>query len=126
MNVILAATLHAQNTFPTSGSAGIGTTTPNSSSLLEIKSTTKGLLIPRMLGKQRTAISKPAEGLMVYQTDGTKGFYFYNGTAWVAIAGSGGTETDPQVGTNTTDKIPRWDGTALSTGSVYDDGITLV
>ena len=121
VNVIIAATLHAQNTFPTSGSAGVGTTTPSSSSLLEIKSTTKGLLIPRMLAKQRTAIASPAEGLMVYQTDGTKGFYYYSGTAWVAIAG-GSTETDPQVGTITTGKIPRWDGTALSTGSVYDDG----
>lgn len=122
INVIIAATLHAQNIFPTSGAAGIGTTMPNASSLLEIKSTTKGLLIPRMSAKQRGAISKPAEGLMVYQTDGTKGFYFYNGTAWIALSGSAGTETDPQVGTITTDKIPRWDGSALTTGSIYDDG----
>lgn len=122
ITILIAFFTKAQNTFPASGSAGIGTTTPNSSSLLEIKSTTKGLLIPRMTSKQRSAITSPAEGLMVYQTDGTKGFYFYNGTTWVAIAGTGGTETDPQVGTNTTDKIPRWDGTALSTGSVYDDG----
>jgi hypothetical protein len=122
ITILIAIFTQAQNTFPTSGATGIGTTKPNASSLLEIKSTTKGLLIPRMLAKQRTAIIKPAEGLMVYQTDGTKGFYFYNGTAWVALAGTAGSETDPQVGTITTDKIPRWNGTALTTGSIYDDG----
>lgn len=57
--------------------------TANASALLDIKSTTKGLLIPRMLKSQRTAIGSPATGLMVYQTgpDST-GFYLYNGTAW--------------------------------------------
>lgn len=57
--------------------------TANASSILEIKSTTKGLLIPRMLKSQRNAISSPSTGLMVFQTgpDST-GFYMYNGTSW--------------------------------------------
>lgn len=76
----------AQNTFPSSGATGIGTTTPNSSSLLEIKSTTKGLLIPRMTQTQRNTIASPAKGLMIYQTDNNPGFYYYDGTAWNSAA----------------------------------------
>lgn len=54
---------------------GIGTTTPSASALLEISSTSKGVLIPRLTQAQRSAIVSPAEGLLVYQTDGTVGFY---------------------------------------------------
>ncbi len=73
------------NTFPSTGAAGIGTTNPDSSSLLEIKSTSKGILIPRMAQAKRDAIVRPATGLLIYQTNGTTGFYYYNGTAWVAV-----------------------------------------
>ena len=44
--IFFCVRLNAQNIFPSNGAAGIGTTTPNASSLLEIKSTTKGILIP--------------------------------------------------------------------------------
>jgi hypothetical protein len=56
---------------------GIGTTVPNASAKLEIASTDKGLLIPRMTKAQREAItlSAAANGLMVYQTDDLAGFY---------------------------------------------------
>jgi hypothetical protein len=56
------------NTFPSTGSAGIGTTSPDASSALELKSTTQGLLISRMTQTQRNAIVSPAIGLMIYQT----------------------------------------------------------
>ena len=72
--VLLTAITYAQ--------VGIGTTTPDASSALDITSTTKGLLIPRMTETQRDAISSPATGLMIYQTDGTVGFYYYNGSSW--------------------------------------------
>lgn len=68
---------------------GIGTTTPSASSALDITSTTKGILVPRMTQAQRTAIATPATGLMVYQTDGTAGFYYFNGTIWVTLSSSG-------------------------------------
>jgi hypothetical protein len=77
--------MKAQNTFPSTGAVGIGTTTPNSSSLLEIKSTTKGILIPRMTLVQRNAIATPATGLLIFQTNNTPGFYYYSGTAWTAV-----------------------------------------
>jgi trimeric autotransporter adhesin len=67
---------------------GIGTTTPAASSVLELSSTSKGLLTPRMTEAQRTAISSPATGLIVYQTDGTIGLYHYNGSSWAIVGGS--------------------------------------
>ena len=61
---------------------GIGTTNPHSSSILEVASTTKGMLIPRMTMEQRLAIISPSEGLMIYQIDGTKGVWIYTGSEW--------------------------------------------
>jgi hypothetical protein len=58
------------------------------SSILDIKSTTKGFLIPRMTQDQRNLITSPAPGLMIYQTDNTPGFYYYNGSAWERTATS--------------------------------------
>ena len=77
---------HAQNIFPSSGSAGIGTTAPHASSILEMKSTTKGLLIPRMTKAQRDAIVSPASGLMIYQTNSAPGFYYYDGSGWQPVS----------------------------------------
>lgn len=68
--------------FATNAQVGIGTTTPNASAVLDITSTTKGLLLPRMTQVQRTTIAAPATGLLVYQIDGTSGYYYYNGVAW--------------------------------------------
>jgi len=62
---------------------GIGTLTPNSKAMLEIKSTDKGFMLPRMTSAQRTAINPAASevGLIVYDTNDNL-FYFWNGTAW--------------------------------------------
>ncbi len=65
---------------------GIGTTNPDVSALLDITSTDKGVLLPRMVQAQRTAISSPATGLLVYQTDGASGWWYYNGTQWIRLA----------------------------------------
>ena len=65
-----------------SQNVGIGTNTPHASAALEIKDSTKGILIPRMTMAQRNAIQNPAEGLMVYQTDSTKGFWYFTNTYW--------------------------------------------
>ena len=61
---------------------GINTSNPEPSAALDITSTTGGLLVPRMTEAQRDAISSAATGLMIYQTDGTAGFYYYNGSSW--------------------------------------------
>lgn len=57
----------------------------DSSAMLDVSSTTKGLLIPRMTAGQRSLINAPATGLLVYQTDGDAGFYYYNGTNWFLL-----------------------------------------
>ncbi len=57
---------------------------PDASAMLDVKSTTKGMLIPRVTTTQRNAISSPATGLIVYNTT-TNNFNFYNGTAWIEI-----------------------------------------
>jgi hypothetical protein len=75
--------------------------TPNSSAMLDVTSTTKGLLTPRMTSAQRTAISSPATGLIVYQTDGTDGFYYYDGSTWSLLI-------------NGTDALPAVDGSAVT------------
>src|SRR6186713_580640 len=70
--------------YPVFSQVGIGTSSPNASSVLDLTSTGKGFLAPRMTSTQRLAIVTPATGLMVYQTDAPAGFYYYNGTVWVA------------------------------------------
>lgn len=61
---------------------GIGTITPDPSAQLDVSSTSKGVLVPRMSLSDRGLIGSPAEGLLIYQTDNTPGFYYYNGSAW--------------------------------------------
>ena len=65
---------------------GIGTTAPDASALLDVTSTTKGVLIPRMILAQRNAIAAPETGLTIYQTNGVSGFYYYNGSKWIRLA----------------------------------------
>ncbi len=64
---------------------GIGTQNPHKTAELEIKSTSKGLLIPRMTEAERKAIVDPAHGLLVYQLDGIEGFYFFESYRWARI-----------------------------------------
>ena len=60
---------------------------PDASAMLDIKSTDKGVLIPRMTTSQRNAIASPATGLLVF--DSTSGsFWFYNGSTWEDLSAS--------------------------------------
>jgi hypothetical protein len=62
---------------------GVGTTTPETSAKLDVSSTTKGFLPPRMDSTQRNAIASPATGLTIYNTT-LKSVQVYNGTDWVS------------------------------------------
>jgi len=78
---------------------------PDASAMLDVKSATKGLLIPRLTATERGNISSPATALLVYQTDGTPGYYYNAGTAvapvWTRLT-TGGTAGSMQY----------WNGTA--------------
>lgn len=66
--------------------------TGQASAALDVNSIARGFLAPRMTQAQRTAITSPAEGLLVYQTDGTKGFYYFTNSAWTPLASGSGTQ----------------------------------
>jgi len=68
---------------------GIGTTSPDASAVLDMTSTSQGVLIPRMTTTQREAIATPAVGLQVYDTD-TNSVWTYNGAAWANGTGGPG------------------------------------
>jgi hypothetical protein len=78
--------------------------TPDNSAMLDIKSSAKGLLAPRMSSAQRLAISNPATGLLVFQTDGTAGFYYNSGTPalplWTMLGSGGGSSPWLMNGSN--------------------------
>jgi hypothetical protein len=61
---------------------GINTTTPHASATLDIADTARGILIPRLTALQRDSIYQPAEGLMVYQTDSIRGFWYFSQNKW--------------------------------------------
>jgi hypothetical protein len=87
--ILTAAKISAQTVVVTDDNTYV---TGQASSVLDVKSTAKGFLAPRMTSAQRTAIASPADGLLVYQTDGLKGFYFYNASAWTMLAAGTGSQ----------------------------------
>jgi hypothetical protein len=80
--VLGAGFMACGSSFAQTKNVGIGTTTPDASAVLDIQSSNKGLLIPRMSSEQMRTINSPAAGLMVYQTGEKAGFYFFNGKEW--------------------------------------------
>lgn len=66
----------------------IGGTSNNASALLQIDSTSQGVLPPRMTTAQRDAISTPAEGLVIHDTTTNK-LNYYNGSSWIALESAG-------------------------------------
>ena len=76
---------------PTFAQMAINTTgsQPDNSAMLDIVSTQKGLLIPRMTTLQRTGINPAAEGLLVFDTD-MGAFYYYHSNSWVILLSSSG------------------------------------
>ncbi len=93
--VIAAVCAQAQN-------VGIGTTAPDTSAILDLKTTNKGILIPRITEAARLQIADPAAGLLVFQTNttinSTAGFYVFDGSddTWYTM----GTSKQFGIGTN--------------------------
>src|SRR5258706_8140861 len=75
--------------FSQTQNVGIGTTSPDASSILDLKAVNKVFLAPRLTTNQRLAILNPANGLLVY--DLTVGcFYYYKTSIWVSMCGGPG------------------------------------
>ncbi len=106
--ISLSQTLFAQ-------SVGIGTTSPDSSALLDLTSDSMGILVPRMSASQRQAIPSPAVGLMVFDST-NNAFYYFTGNGWLELlAGSvdkivdADGDTKIQVEENPDENIIRFD-----------------
>ncbi len=103
---IIICFLIISNTSAQSFAINTDGSTANTSALLDIKSTGKGVLIPRMSKGQKNAIAAPATGLMVFQdAPDSVGFYYYNGSAWLWLATANNTTdwaTTGNAGTDTT------------------------
>ena len=78
---------------------GIGTPAPAASAALDIVSTARGLLIPRLTLVQRQGIASPATGLLIFQTDADAGFFYFDGSTWKKFAVS---PSSPPTSTNET------------------------
>ena len=72
------------------------------SSILDVRSTSRGFLLPRMTSEQRRSIQNPAAGLVVFDTD-RKAAYLYNGTSWKAITLSETTANSIAAGNEASD-----------------------
>jgi hypothetical protein len=66
------------------GNLSLGTSTPDANAILDLTSTTKAFMPPRMTTTQRDAISSPVEGMVIYNLT-THNLDFYNGTTWGAV-----------------------------------------
>lgn len=111
---------------PLFAQVGIGTTQIDASAALQMDNISRGLLVSRMTQAQRIAITSPATSLLVYQTDGTSGFYYYNGSAWVTFGGSSVWSLSSNTGTNpATNKLGTTDAIDLSIVSNNTEAIRI-
>ena len=112
LQLLIITSISFQELF--SQSVGIGTSSPDASAQLDISSTTRGLLIPRMTQAERDLIV-PVQGLMIFNTS-SNSFQYYNGSAWANMAHSG-------IISGTPNKIPKFLGLwGLTPGLMTDNG----
>ena len=93
---------------------GIGVATPAASAALDVTSTTKGLVLPRMTFAQRAAIATPSQGLLVYQTNGTPGLYYYVGNSWVNVLNGIIPDASGNSGPNPTVRVTTLAGSGIA------------
>src|SRR4051812_15861598 len=117
--VIISKTFSQSVSINTTGNAA------DTSAILDITSSSKGILIPRMTQAQKLAIFQPAAGLLIYQLDGVAGFYFYNVTlGWKLLAGATGstgitslnglTDADQTLVVGASGTAPNWSSGAAA------------
>jgi hypothetical protein len=105
---------------------GIGTSTPNTKSILDLSSSTQGLLVPRMTGLQRSdmQLATADQGMLIYQTDVAqpplpstpRGLYYFDGSNWVVPIANG----------TSNGQTLRWDGLKwVSTSNLFNQGTSI-
>lgn len=86
--LIVIAFLFLEQRLLSQENVGIGTTTPESTAILDLFANDKGLLVPRLTTVNRDNIVSPATGLIIYNTSNNR-FEYYNGSSWVPILTNG-------------------------------------
>ena len=120
--IILSVAVLLTTAYHSKAQVGVGTATPDASSVLEVQSTTQGMLTPRMTNAQRVAINAPATGLIVYQTDGTSGFYYFTGSTWVLLINGDSALNANNITTGTVAPARLGSGTADNSTYLRGDG----
>jgi acyl-CoA-binding protein len=121
--LLIAALLITAGTFAQSVGINSDGSTPNASAILDVSSTTKGFLPPRMTYVQKTAIESPVAGLIVWCNNcGTSGeVQVFNGTIWTNMIGGAALASVPVLAA-TTAASTITNATAASGGNVTSDG----
>ena len=108
-------------TIDINGAVGIGTTSPAASSILDLTSTVRGFLPPRMTTTQKTAISTPATGLVVYDTT-LSALNLYDGSSWASLQSS----STGISGSGTINTIPKFTASGtIGNSNLFDGGTTI-
>ena len=94
--IYIFITLIFSSTFAVAQNLGIGTQSPDPSAKLDVTSTDKGMLVPRLTTEKREAISNPANGLLVFDTD-RNNFWFYQSSEWIEILQTAGASAPPSL-----------------------------
>ncbi|MEL6986951.1 MAG: FG-GAP repeat protein, partial [Bacteroidota bacterium] len=85
ITILLILSILNFNALSQNNNVGIGNTSPDPSAKLEVKSTTQGMLVPRMTSAERNAITNPAPGLLLYDTE-VRTLFIFEGQKWVPLA----------------------------------------
>ena len=72
----------------------VGDDQVDDSAALKITSSNKGILIPRLTISERNSISNPSTALLIFQTNDTPGFYYYDGTQWINLINSNNNDSN--------------------------------
>ncbi|MDO6622487.1 hypothetical protein Q4509_06425 [Oceanihabitans sp. 1_MG-2023] len=112
---ILTLTAFISFNYSALSQVGIGTLTPDASSMLDLSSTEKGMLAPRMTSAERTAISSPANGLLVYDIT-ENAFYFFKSGTWTKMESESSVRSNHKIITSAADLS---DELAAGGGSKY-------
>ncbi len=113
ISLMLSSFMTAENAFAQGVAVNADNSAADASAMLDVKSTNKGLLTPRMTSAQKLAILAPATGLIIYQTDGLTGFYYYDGAVWKQIGSAAWGLTGNSLTTAGTNYIGTSDAVAL-------------